>query len=692
MKFLPVVPFDRTMSRRFTHATFFEVIGLSWFILIMLMTLPSGSVAQQEPRALFEVLELQTEGVTIRYPTDWSIAPERLINMRELINVPADEQGTRMATVSVKITTESRIDHAEAIRRLQELGTETGAGSSAFLSIGGHPSLQYRRTEIRPQPSQGSQFTDTMMVRITTAVACGSLLIRLEAALPSDANPKIIGQAEAIGRSLRCTTSADPAQVDQEIEELRRSASESVSSLSAFFEAEALAVEAPASLEEPEPGFTQRVIQGRFGELEIAVSANGRNIVIGQQSLFITSNDGGQTFPFSGFINAFDGGDPSVAFGRSGNFYYAGIDGGCQPTDAAGPFGYTCTGMARSTDNGQTFPLVTPAVVCPNSDPDPTDGITPVASACFPDQEHIAADRVNAAPGGGDQVYSVWRNFDATDADPAIVCSQDSGQTWTAPLNVASGEFPRIAVGQNGFVYVPYFNGNNYLIHKFSSCATGLVPQPGFPRVVTRRIPVWCPFPGHDRCDQNPSSQTVAVDDTNPNHIYYAYAQNRALIIDPPLLPPIVIRSPFRDDIFVRDSLDGGFTWQPERVVRINSEVVTARVMPWVCTTGGEAFVSWYDRRAATPCPTPPCPAPNDVTDYFAGSARLDRDGNLNPGTEFKITEVVDPWCASGWPVGTRNQQDSESCSTQPQLAGFCCNPTTSDLDTCNGSQQRCDF
>jgi hypothetical protein len=255
------------------------------------------------------------------------------------------------------------------------------------------------------------------------------------------------------------------------------------------------------------------------------------------------------------------------------------------------------------------------------------------------------------------------------------------------PAQCRSRLLPPVGVGQNGFVYVAYLDGGNYLLHKFSSCATGLQPQAGFPLVVTQRIPVFCPFPGHDRCDQNPSSQTVAVDDTNPNHIYYAYAQNKPLVLPlPPPLPPLVIPLP-RDDIFVRDSLDGGLTWPPERVVRVSSGVDAARVMPWVCTTGGEAFVSWYDRRAATPCSTPPCPAPNDLTDYFAGSARLDRDGNLTAGAEFKVTEVADPWCASGWPCGTRATSDAESCSVQPQLAGICLDPATG-----LGSGNRCDF
>jgi len=182
-------------------------------------------------------------------------------------------------------------------------------------------------------------------------------------------------------------------------------------------------------------------LAGGNGELEIAVSPNGKNIVIARQNVFVTSNDGARTFPFSGSLPFANRGDSSLAFGHSGNFYLAGINNtpGCGGTPLRG----CATGIARSTDNGRTFPFLANAVVC----------LTAGSTACFPDQEHIAADRVNAAPGGGDQVYSVWRNFNSTGQDPNLICSQNGGATWTAPLNVEVGAFvPRVAVGQDGFV------------------------------------------------------------------------------------------------------------------------------------------------------------------------------------------------------------------------------------------------
>jgi hypothetical protein len=639
----------------------------------------SPSSNQEEQKPLTKRLEIPKKGISVQYPEDWSVGPKRFENLTELINLPANRQNGSI-TATVKITTEERKDHAEALRRLEEIRSGIGAPTSAFLTIGGWPAIQYGRIEERPTPGKNfprPQFKDKNMYRITTAIAAGDLLVRLESALPSNASPGLIRQVEAISRSTFFATKASVNQTRNELANLRKHARSGPAPL-AVITPDKIAASANSSAgsgsgrtlvppvqdpnTEAQPGLTQRVITNNNGELEIAVSPNGQNIVIGQQSAWRASTNGGQTFAFNGFINAFDGGDPSLGWGQSGAFYYAGIDRGCQAADAAGPFGYACTGMARSTNNGQTFPLVSPAVVCPNPDP---AGAVVVANSCFPDQEHIAVDRVNAGTGAiPDQVYSTWRNFDATDQDPGLVCSSDGGQNWSAPIVVGTGAFPRIGAGQDGFVYVVWLDGGNFMVRKYSSCASGLVSVSG-PTVVTTRNPIVCPFPGHDRCDQNPSSQTIAVDDTNPNHVYFSYAETAGTATN--------------DRVMVRDSLDGGITWPALRVAQVSSALPGKRIMPWVCTTGGEAFVSWYDRRSAPP-------SQNDLTDYYMGRVRLDAATNLVVGAESKLSEVGDPWCASGWPCSTRDTPSAEQCSVQPQLAGRC-------LDAAgNGSGNACDF
>jgi hypothetical protein len=109
---------------------------------------------------------------------------------------------------------------------------------------------------------------------------------------------------------------------------------------------------------------------------------------------------------------------------------------------------------------------------------------------------------VNASSTGGDRVYSVWRDFSpgvptATTTcngissgfvSPSIVCSSDSASTWSARAAVGTGDFPRVTVGPDGFVYVVFMSGNSLMLNKFSSCDTGLVQQAGMPVTVAANV------------------------------------------------------------------------------------------------------------------------------------------------------------------------------------------------------------
>jgi hypothetical protein len=620
-------------------------------------------------------------GISVSVPASWSVAPQLYSNQIRLINVPEGAKpGAKQADSTLSIFSEQRADHADAVNRLQTIASGMNAPESAYLEIGGWPAVQFGRILDRPVPSQGAGPVEKEMFLLTTVIAAGDTVIRVQGILPSQASSQSIDQSKSIAAAMVFDAKANADNTRSELKSLRSTAAkdatdkarnrvESHDESISLKETPTISVESELAVE----GFNQRILNSGYGELEIAVSPDGQNVIVGRQGDWTASNDGGQTFPasLSGTVNAFDGGDPSVAYAQSGAFYYAGIDRGCAPTPAPpnSPNGITCTGMTQSTDNGATFILVSPAVVCRARPGDVNPAGVPVPGnlGCFPDQEHIAADAWNAGSGVGDQVYSVWRNFDeGGNQYPAIVCSQDSGATWTTPAIVdtpGGSSFPRVGVGSDGSVYVAYYDGGNYELRKYSSCKNGLVAQP----IVTvgTRTEVECPFAGHDRCDQNPSSQMVAVDDTNPNHVYYAYAQNTAA---------------GNDNIIVRDSLDAGATWPGGRTIRVNAALPGKRILPWLCTSEGEAYLTWYDRRAA--------PAnQNDLTAFYAGRVGLDGSGALEVHEEFRISETSDPWCASGWPCGTRNAPGaSETCSAQPQLAGWCGTATPSYTAT------RCDF
>ena len=635
------------MKRKIVANIFLSIgVVLALAAVVPVKTLIGQGQPVQPSKMLTKTVSIGAKGITLRFPENWSVGQPTL-NSWVILNVPAGHQETTKPTVRVVIGYLERTDHADAVSQLAEYAKESSQPPT-FLAIGGWPALQRVQLVKRPQPGNAPVFPDRNMVQITTAVAADNLLVRLEGDLPSNADQQLKDLVLAIGQSLMFQSAGNPAQVQQELNKLqslpgrRDSPHARVAPPEAATKPSSNAKAASASAPIFPP--VQLNNLGNNGELEIAVSNNGTNIVVAKQSGFVTSNDGGQTFPFNGNLPVNDG-DSSLAFGQSGNFYHAALacfGGSCA---APCPANSNCVEIAASTTNGQTFGALVNAVVCPNSG----------TGACSSDQEHIGADRVN--PGvGGDSVYMAFRDLSGS---ANVTCSPDSTATWAPRLALEGGsDFPRVTVGQDGFLYVIYRNGGNIRIDKFNACTTSgaqMTRAPGgFPFTVSgftdfAGCEVMNGFGGLDRCNDGNilSSPTVTVDDTNANHVYAAWANNTAAN---------------NENTLVADSTDGGVNWRA--AVTINTNVTTRRFMPWACASGGSAFVTWYDRRAATA-------TNNDLTDYFAASAGLS-GGNLVPNNdEFKISTTSDPQC-NLWPAAPRSTWDSENCSVQPENAGRC--------------------
>jgi len=647
------------------------------FIFLVSMCSWALAAAQPELASHFE----SADGYTVSYPDNWSIDSQRYRNALELIGV-SNASGEQV-TARIVITTENRLDHAGALQRLREIDAEFNA-PGRYLQVGGWPALQRQVSVLAPSPGTTPQENGDIETRVTTAIAVAELLVRVEGAVPGD-DAALVDEILLISNHLAFARHGDPLEVEREIQELQASPR-----LVDAGDGDAVTADGPGYVEEQddapnmvtpsidgsEAGLVQRFQTGNVdSEVEIAVSNDGQNVVVANNGrVYTTSNDGGQTFPTSGVApsqpvpGAGANGDPSLAFGASGNFYFAFIG-----FPAAGQ---CSTGVDVSTDNGQNFNFASNATICDNN-----QGMGSVGPSCFPDQEHIAADRINLSTvnPNQDQVYSTWRNFSgggcgptgsptqvAGPEIPTLVCSNDSATTWSAPVVVGTGAYPRITVGSDGFVYVVYRNNNNIMLNKFSSCDNGLAQQGGFPQTVATVARVTCPVPGIDRCNNGSdfTSQMVAVDDTNPSHVFVSYA--------------VSTNANVNENVIVRDSVTGGASWPAARSVQLNGGAVGRRFMPWICATNGTAYATWYDMRASTAMQ-------NDLADFYGNSAFLN-GGNLAAGTEFRISTVADALCASGWPSAPRSANDSESCLVQPQLAGNC----TNTLGAATG--QRCDF
>ena len=563
-----------------------------------------------------------TNGIEIAYPR----SPTRRTPQVQPGEKPRSAEEVITAEARIVITVESQPSHDQAVEKLVETAAET-AERPRLLVIAGWPAIQRRRTAPLPTPGEAQGAPTESATFITSSIAAGMLLIRFETALAPDADPRLADTALTIARNVRVQR-GNVRDAQHKLNIMSRSMRQRANRFR-------LTVPQGAALQQllpvprRQPGTSQ--VQRGFGELEIAVSNDGQHVVVAANSGFSFSDNGGQTFTRGGptpCIFSVCDGDPSLAVGRSGSFYYSWIG---YPTNEPGgnpPNGSTDS-LSVSTDNGHAFVFRSNAVVCPATTP----GV-----CTLPDQEHIAADRANLSGTSQDRVYLVWRNFANVGVTPRIVCSSNGGTTWSGQTIIDTGDFPRLTVGGDGSVYVVYASSNTIRLRKFNPCDAGLAAQPSVQVATFNNVP--CPVPGLDRCNDGNilSSPTVSVDPVDPNHVYVAWATSTG---------------GGNEDIRVADSRDGGATFRPG--VRVNTTVAARRFMPWVCSLAGTAFVSWYDRRTATA-------ANNDLTNYFAG--RVVTVGNvLQPGAEINLSGNADRQCATGFPCGARANNDFSSCS-----------------------------
>jgi len=629
-----------------------------WFLTAAVSSLTilcgvSGSLAQQNKDMQVLSFAPQSE---IRFAAPWTPSARQYTNAQELVVMrpgppTTDERGVIQATeypvARVLITTEPRHSHADALKRLESIAAYRQS-PAAFIEVGGWPAVEVQFVE--PLPRRGAKeeeeaevsAPDVSVQRAITAIAAADKVVMFDVSVLLDAPQGLMESAKQMTRSARFAKQGEPNEVKKALEMLRATEEKRQSRLKqsqSVAPGESVMGEAGAAMSQ---AGVPVAVQTGLGELEIAASANANNIIIASNGGLSFSTNRGASF-MRGATGVFGLNDPSLARAASGNFYLAVI---AFPTGTPAHLNVSgCThAVSRSTDNGANFGLQGYSARCPNTG----------TGICFPDQEHIAGDVRNVAP-GGDQLYAVWRNFAPTGAvlncgsigsglvTPSITCSQNNGATWTATAAIpGAGDFPRVAVGRDGTVYVVTISGNSVLINRFTSCASGLTAATGFPlTVATLNGTVTCPVSGLDRCNNGNtlSSPVVAPDPANANRLFVSFAEN------------IGVNS---EQIVAAESTDRGSTFPVLR--RVSNTPSARRFLPWSCVARGKVWVGWYDRRAASG-------TNNDLTDYFVGSTS---------GTPWNLSNNPDPQCASGWPCAPRSVNDSEACSVQPQLAGVC--------------------
>ena len=158
---------------------------------------------------LFEQVLETDQGYQLTYPDGWSA--DKVANLYMIFSVPAPDLDSvdLDEIVQVVVHTERHADHAAAAARLTQIASESDTPSTR-LDIDGWPALERTQIGSAPQPgSPGMDGAGQQVLSITTAVAGGNLLVRLESKLPPDANLELVEQVLAIGRSLTFKTT-DP--------------------------------------------------------------------------------------------------------------------------------------------------------------------------------------------------------------------------------------------------------------------------------------------------------------------------------------------------------------------------------------------------------------------------------------------------------------------------------------------------
>jgi hypothetical protein len=522
----------------------------------------------------------------------------------------------------IKVTTEKRRNEEEAIQRLLEVGQE-GGGKGAFVEICGWPALEVRyRVKLAQVMAKRNKepLPEAPVVQAATiAIAQGDALIRFDATLQPGATAEGTAPIFAWVRTISCPANPNPDATKPIIEKLKQKLLKNPAGAETSNQLHTVAkpvsaAGAPAKRSERGALASVQTSSGpTWSEIQITASASGQTVVVGSNGGTSFSGNYGVSFAASTVTSGFNGGDPTLATGESGRFYLGGIN-----TTAAGCANPVDVDTSRT---GATFAFAGNAAFCPMT-----------GSICFPDQPQMAADTRNSTP-TGDQLYVVWRNFPNPwwnflnkrctgitqgSPTPTISCSTNDGTTWGSQTAVGSGDWGRITVGTDGFVFVSYVSGSifgsNVMLNKFSSCASGLITQPGFPVTVASFAGIDCPISGLDRCDSSATaSPQPAVTTDSPNQVFVTYAEKSG---------------GGNDNIVVRHSRDGGLTW-PDRTLA-NTAVTARRFLPWVCTTRNGANVSWYDRRAATA-------ADDSLTNYFFNTT-----SETEVGTERNISINAD--------------------------------------------------
>jgi hypothetical protein len=274
--------------------------------------------------------------------------------------------------------------------------------------------------------------------------------------------------------------------------------------------------------------------------------------------------------------------DPSLAFDRNGNVYYAN-----GRFDFGIPYGPNEVSLYKSVDKGQTWGKPTRPF---------HDTASLAGASVLSDKYFVAVDHSLESP-FKDRVYVVWAEIQSGKARIVLSYSQNGGATWSTRVYISfAGNYtaPVPITAPNGDLYVTYIDKSSAKQILVARSNNGGLTFSAPVVVSTYKDLGPVVPPGHP--DERPyikdfigvnSFPSIAVDHSSKfkGRLYVSWAGRDASDVP---------------HIYVSSSNDNGSTWSPPKVAEANSSaILTDRFFNWIACdkSNGDVGILYYDSR-----------------------------------------------------------------------------------------------
>lgn len=256
---------------------------------------PTLAAAQTQPTVDID------RGITLPYGPPWMVDPNAPRHSTILYFVPTDTSGEALARLM--ISTEHRRTHADALHRVEQIAHNRRevkrklGGSQQFYVLGGWPTAERRyraplEGELEDKASVIPTGDSEQTLRLSIAIAADTFVVRFEGVLLPGASDALLDEMVTLVRGVQFLAEGNPDISQRDLHVIHQPPRD-----------EFVQPPPPFQLEFTPQGDTSTPLLklgGSSGELEVAATPNGQNVVVATQGGFFSSTDAGKTFPAGG--------------------------------------------------------------------------------------------------------------------------------------------------------------------------------------------------------------------------------------------------------------------------------------------------------------------------------------------------------------------------------------------------------